>query len=81
MKQGNNQASSVIATNERLLTSSEIAVIPIMVIALPIVFGIDSRFVWMTLKPSPRKERVRYWPTGYFGIPKSKPKAYSGHMS
>ena len=81
MKQGKSQASSAMATKDRLLTSSDIAVMVIMVMAAPTVFGIDNKLVCTTLNPRPRNERDKYWPTGYFGIPNKSPRAYKGHMS
>lgn len=80
-KQGNNQASSAMDTKLLLFTNSLKAVMSNMVILDPTMFGMESRLVWMTLNPRLRNDRVKYWLTGYFGMPNKRPRAYNGHMS
>lgn len=70
-----------MATKLRLLQSSLAAVMANIVMLDPMIHGIESKLVWMTLNLRSRRDRVRYWLTGYFGRPKSKPRAYKGHMS
>lgn len=72
-KQGNNQASSAIETKLLLFTASLKAVMSSIIMQEPMMLGIESRLVSMTLNPSPRNEIVKYWLTGYFGKPNKRP--------